>query len=207
MKNESIKPRQRRHARTKAAILDAAMKIIAEKGTARLSMRGIAKRIDYSPAGLYEYYGSKDEIVTAVCEVAEQRLWKYMSRVDQSLDIDDYLIELGLAYVAFALQNRDHFLLLFTVLKNSAGGESTEIMQQQDSSYALLLRALQRGIEAGDYKTRPGYTLHEMGYNAWSLVHGMAMLRLTHLQEYDTDFETADRQSLITFVYGLKAAT
>ena len=57
---EALTPRQRRHLRTKDAILDAARQIIATEGAEKLSMRAIAKRIDYSPAGLYEYFGSKD---------------------------------------------------------------------------------------------------------------------------------------------------
>ena len=51
------------YARTQQAILDAARAIIHEQGPDKLSMRAIADRIDYSPAGLYEYYGSKEEII------------------------------------------------------------------------------------------------------------------------------------------------
>jgi AcrR family transcriptional regulator len=54
---DELTPRQRRHLRTKDAILDAARQIIAEEGADNLSMRGIAERIDYSAAGLYEYFG------------------------------------------------------------------------------------------------------------------------------------------------------
>jgi ACR3 family arsenite transporter len=52
-------PRIRRHQRTQQAILDAARAIISREGVGELSMRAIAERIDYSPAGLYEYFDGK----------------------------------------------------------------------------------------------------------------------------------------------------
>jgi AcrR family transcriptional regulator len=207
MDNQSVKPREKRHARTKEAILDAAREIIAEKGVNGLSMRRLARRIDYSAAGLYEYFGSKEEIITAVCQTGHQRLSQYMNRVDKTLPADEFLMQLGLAYIAFALQNPDHFLLMFSVLQDESGGMTAEETMNSDSSYGLLLRALDNGIQAGVFKTRHGYGLSEMGYNAWALVHGLAMLRLTHLQAYQTDFDNGDRQALLTFVQGLKAAT
>ncbi|NJN55580.1 MAG: helix-turn-helix transcriptional regulator, partial [Anaerolineae bacterium] len=58
---DELTPRERRHLRTKDAILDAARLIIKEQGADALSIRAIAEQIDYSPAGLYEYFGSKEE--------------------------------------------------------------------------------------------------------------------------------------------------
>ena len=203
MKDKLQKPRHKRHARTKDAILDAARKIIAEKGADGLSMRALAHRIDYSPAGLYEYFGSKEEIITAVCTTGHQRLWQYMSRVDPTLLPEEYLLQLGLAYIAFAVQNRDHFLLMFSVLQDDSREKTAVEIMAGDSSYGLLLKALHNGIEAGIFHTRPNYGLAEMGFNAWALVHGLAMLRLTHLQAYKSDFDSADRQALITFIQGI----
>ena len=68
-------PRTKRHLRTKQAILDAARQIIAEEGPAALSMRALADRIDYSAAGLYEYFGSKEEIIAAVSDLSLIHIW------------------------------------------------------------------------------------------------------------------------------------
>ena len=40
-----------------------------------------------------------------------------------------------------------------------------------------------------------------------ALAHGMAMLQLTHLRGYPTDFEATDRQALEAFVAGLEKDT
>ncbi len=77
--------RQRRHVRTKQAILDAALEIVIQDGPAALSMRALAERIDYSPAGLYEYFGSKEEIIAAVCDEGQRMLYEAMDRVNGGL--------------------------------------------------------------------------------------------------------------------------
>ena len=61
--DEVSTPRERRAQRTRDAILEAARQIIGKDGIDGLSTRGIADAIDYSPAGLYEYFGSKEEII------------------------------------------------------------------------------------------------------------------------------------------------
>lgn len=55
---DTLTPRERRAQRTRDAILEAARGIISKKGVEALSIRSIADAIDYSPAGLYEYFGS-----------------------------------------------------------------------------------------------------------------------------------------------------
>ena len=198
---DELTPRQRRHLRTKDAILDAARQIIAEEGADKLSIRAIAKRIDYSPAGLYEYFGSKDEIITAVCMQGEERLYRSMARVDASLPPMEYLIEIGMAYIDFALKNADHFKLMFT-----SGIQPPEEMEedfQEESSFNILVTAIQRGIDAELFIPREGFQLMDMTYLAWSIVHGISVLRITQLSLIPYDFGVADREVLKTAVYGL----
>ena len=207
---EELTTRERRALRTREAILDAARQIISRQGADALSMRAIAKAIDYSPAGLYEYFGSKEEIVGAVCYQGHARLTQYMERADPSLPPDEYLIELGLAYIDFAVRNPDFFLLMFAnpstgVAPGFGPDEAVAEMTDDGSSFGLLLAAIQRGIDEGLYVTRPGYGLLEMAYGAWSLVHGMAMLRIGHLTHFPMDYTAAERENLRRLGLGLMA--
>ena len=96
------KPRERRQERTRQAIINSALHLIREKGPNELSLREVARRIDYSPAGLYEYFDSKEDLVQAVCSEAEGRLRDALQSVDPTLETVEYLVELGLAYIRFA---------------------------------------------------------------------------------------------------------
>lgn len=198
----TLSPRERRHLRTKDAILDAARQIIREQGADGLSIRAIAERIEYSPAALYEYFGSKEEIMAAVCGQGHERLTQAMTAVDPTLPAPKYLMAIGQAYITFAMQNPEHYLLMFT---NPAFAGSPEDIRASDSSFTLLLAAVQRGLDEGVFKERPKYGLMEMAYTAWAIVHGIAMLRLTYLTNYDPfDFDTADHEALRSFTNGLK---
>ena len=202
-----MQPRERRFLRTKQAILDAALEIIREEGPGALNMRALAERSDYSAAGLYEYFGGKDEILAEVCQQGHERLASHMRLADSSLPVVDYLFEIGINYIRFALENPDHFLLMFTAAPPSFSGDfSPEKLLEGDSSFSILLAAIRRGIEEGVFVTRPGFRLMEMAYAAWVMVHGIAMLRLTSLRGYPMDFEVADRATLRNFARGLQSA-
>lgn len=194
-----LSTREKRQAHTRQAILDAARQIINEKGLDALSVRAIAEQIDYSPAGLYEYFGSKEEIIQTVCQQGHERLLAALLRVDQTLPPSDYVTALGHAYIGFALRYPDYYLLMFA----NAPEYSFAGMQSEGSGYVVLLEAIRRGVEEGVFKTREKYGVEAMAYHAWALVHGIAMLRITYLRDYAADFATADHEALLSFNRGL----
>ena len=201
--------RTRRHLRTKQSILDAARTIIAEEGPAALSMRALADRIDYSAAGLYEYFGSKEEIIAAVCDEGQKYLYDAMNAADADLAPVEQLHQIGLAYVRFALEHPDYFLLMFTVAPapNMADAPAEAVqaaLHGEGSAYGLLVQAIQRNIAAGVFPVRPGFGLDEMAYAAWTLVHGIAMLRITALRHYPANLAAWDDQVLLNFLRGLQ---
>src|SRR5262245_39054027 len=52
----------------KRAILDAARNLFVSEGYQNVSIRKIAERIEYSPAAIYGYFSSKDDIFFALAE-------------------------------------------------------------------------------------------------------------------------------------------
>ena len=64
-----IKERQERDRETvRRAILDAARELFDIEGYQNVSIRKIAERIEYSPAAIYGYFPSKDDIFFALAE-------------------------------------------------------------------------------------------------------------------------------------------
>ena len=195
-------PRERRQQRTRQEILTTALEIIVEKGPDKLSLREIARRVDYSPAGLYEYFGSKDEIIDAVCEEGDRRLHNMLQSVPESLSVVEYLVQLGLAYVQFAIENTAHFMLVFTQLSPSGASKPIESFEP-DPTYGIVYAAVQRGVEEGVLLLREGQTLHDVAVGLWSVGHGLAMLRVTKLRSVEFDFARADRETLKALIRGL----
>ena len=64
-----IKERQERDREAvRRAILDAARELFVAEGYQNVSIRKIAERIEYSPAAIYGYFPSKDDIFFALAE-------------------------------------------------------------------------------------------------------------------------------------------
>ena len=64
-----LKERQERDREAVSrAILDAARDLFVAEGYQNVSMRKIAERIEYSPAAIYGYFPSKDDIFFALAE-------------------------------------------------------------------------------------------------------------------------------------------
>src|SRR3954469_17640251 len=64
-----IRERQERDREAvRRAILDAARELFVREGYSNISIRKIAERIEYSPAAIYGYFPSKDDIFYALAE-------------------------------------------------------------------------------------------------------------------------------------------
>lgn len=200
--NETKTPRERRHERTKEAILTAARQLIAERGADNLSLRAIARRIDYSPAALYEYFDSKEAIVDTLCDQGNARLSRYLRRVPVDLPFEEYMVQLLEAYIDFARQNPELYSLMFTQL--TIGVSEVPVEFHPDDSFTILIRAVQRGHDEGLFQVGDDYGVFEIAYSLWAMAHGMAMLQVNYMRDFNFDFESADRQTVQVFLNGLK---
>jgi hypothetical protein len=73
----------------------------------------------------------------------------------------------------------------------------------ENSAFLVLFKGIQRGINEGVLPVRPDLGVMEIALGAWSLVHGLAMLRVTFLQSFQTDFARIERETLRAFYEGL----
>src|SRR5229473_249895 len=72
-----IKERQvRDREAVRRAILDAARDLFVTEGYQNVSIRKVAERIEYSPAAIYSYFPSKDDIFFALAEEGFRLLGK-----------------------------------------------------------------------------------------------------------------------------------
>ena len=215
MMEDTLTPRERRAQRTHDAILEAARGLLSKKGVEALSIRSIADAIDYSPAGLYEYFGSKEEIILAVVAQGFARFTQALEAVDPKLPAREYARNVGLAYIDFAVNNPDFFVLMFTTAPlfdfYAAANEqlkdpkSSAELLKAEPSFAVLYHAIERCVAEGLFPTRPGYGIFEMALTAWGHVHGAAMLRVTNFRHIPADFRSIERAGLDVLFAGMRA--
>ena len=196
-----MKPSERRHLRTRQTILEAALALIVEKGPDDLSLREVARRVDYSPAAIYEYFGGKDDLVATLCSDGMKRLAATLREATADAPLREYLTELGLGYLRFAQDHSAHYRLMFNYLLSTR--RSLAEPGDEEDAYRILLTAVEAGINAGAFELTGDDHADHLSYAFWALLHGLAMLRLTKLKDFDADFETADRRAIEIFLRGL----
>lgn len=194
------KTRERRQARTRIAIVLAAEEILETQGLDALNMRSVAERIDYSASNLYEYFSSKDELLAAVISEALARLTLQVRHLSAGLSPRDRLQSYGRAYLDFARVHPALYLLIFgrKIEHSPLTGPESAL-----SAYTLLEDIIRDGISTGLLQPRPGFGAQEMTFGCWSLVHGIAMLRLTAQATPWETFMASDDLLLAAFINGL----
>ena len=148
-----VKERQEREREAVArAILDAARDLFVAEGYHNVSIRKIAERIEYSPAAIYSYFPSKDDIFFSLAEEGFRLLFsgKVLHEVQDPLD----MIRRAFWQVyEFSKTHPEHFALMFldrTVPQISQNWERFEFVRE---GKAKLGAALQRAIDAGHFPT------------------------------------------------------
>jgi AcrR family transcriptional regulator len=156
------------HGALREALLGAALEAIAESGPSGWSLRDVARRAGVSHAAPAHHFGDKTGLLTAIATdgygvlAAEQEAeWRRSGSA----------LELGVAYVRFALANAAAFQVMYRPHLLNAG--DPDLVAAQVRATGPLFEAM-IGV-GGDH---PSFDPAAAAVAAWSLVHGFATLWL-----------------------------
>lgn len=163
----------------RASILDAARTLFVERGIEAVSMREIAKQINYSATTLYHHFADKEALLQAVCDEDFLALASSMREIMQIPDLIIRLQALSNGYAQFALQHPNHYRLMFMTPRAPINMEISQIEHgnpEQDACAQLKL-IVQEAFEAGLFKSE--LTDHELiAQTVWAGVHGVCSLEI-----------------------------
>ena len=111
-----VKERQERDREAVSrSILDAARELFVTHGYQEVSIRKIAERIEYSPAAIYGYFPSKDDIFFALAEEGFRLLFSYGAspRPAAAGDPMDAIRAMFWRYYEFSKEHPEYFALMF----------------------------------------------------------------------------------------------
>jgi AcrR family transcriptional regulator len=95
----------------KHIIIEAAENIIANDGIDSLSIRKIAKQIEYSPATIYHYFKDKEEILNLVMQKGYSKILKAISSTNlDHLKGKEKLIEMSKSYIKASIAMSDEYM-------------------------------------------------------------------------------------------------
>ncbi len=173
------------HGDLKDALLVAALEELAQAGAVAVSIRALAKRLGISPAAPYRHYKDRAALMTAMVVRGFDRLRSLASEADAAAEEGTAVAAQAIAYLRFADDNAELFRLMFGGLRVDPGGVASA-----EAAYEVLADRMRR-----DRADDPDLAARTLG--AWSLMHGLALLRL--------DRQIDDKgaiEPLVTTVFG-----
>ncbi len=200
MQDEShLSRRDRRHRDTREEILGVARELLLEVGPESISLRQVARRADFSPAALYNYFSNRDEIVASLFVESFKKLDDYLERVPADLPLRARLVELGMAYLDFGRENPMDLRCVLVATAQEVP-VSSEAMELGLGAVRIIGGTIQEGIEQGLFAPDQSLSAAELAYGIWALVHGLVSVSAVDLGPV-ADLISADaRRVLEAFV-------
>ena len=188
---EDRREREREELRRK--ILDAAAELFAREGVKQVSMRRIARRIEYSPTTIYSHFANKAELVRRLSDDVFARLIERLEReTKEATDPLDGLIRGCRAYIRFGLEYPDFYIVTFVESGgNRVDGPEIEFEGSTgQQAFQCLETAVKNAMESGQIpRDRNAKTVACL---CWAAMHGLTAVLISRRR-----FPWSDQEQLI----------
>ena len=162
------------HGDLKRALTGAALSLVAEKGPKGFTLTEAARRAGVSVAAPYRHFADKAELLATVAEQGFSDLHADLgAAADAASDPKVRVIELGRAYVRWAIAHPDHYQVMFGAERVKADHPGLAVAAER--AFGDLLDAITRCQEAGVVEGRDPRAI---AAPLWSLVHGVSSLAI-----------------------------
>lgn len=165
-------------------IIDAARELFVSHGVEAVTMREIAKRIDYSPTSIYLHFTDKEAVLRAICATDFLALATAQKAILQIQDPVAKLFALGQGYASFALSHPNHYRLMFMVPHSPLNPDCVDLEQNhpEQDAYFQLKSIVEDGFLAGIF--REDLKDSELiAQTVWAAMHGVCALEITMSQD------------------------
>lgn len=159
---------------TREQILDAALTLTRQRGIGALTARALGEQLGTSPKPIFSHFDSMEAVQAAVSQAAAQ---EYSRRIEAAMHAGAYppYKASGMAYMRFALEERELFKLLF--MRDRSGEGSIDDRESVRPILNLLQQKL--GLDEAQAARFHG----EM----WLFVHGIATALATGYLPWDEE--------------------
>jgi AcrR family transcriptional regulator len=162
------------HGNLKEALIEAALRLIVEKGASGFTFAEAARMAGVSPAAPYRHYKDRDELLA---DVARRGFAEFESALSKAWDngAPDPLTamdRLGKAYLRFAAKEPAYYAAMFE--SGTPPDGSPELRMEADRAFSVLRQAAEALVELAPAGKRPPSMM--VALHMWSLAHGIASL-------------------------------
>jgi RND family efflux transporter MFP subunit len=187
---------------TRRAILDAALDLFIADGYTQVSIRNIAAKVEYSPAAIYSYFPSKDEIFFALAEEGFRQIGGTQVSDTPSADpLDDVRATLW-RLSEFSKEQPQYFALVFLDRHVPRVGREYERFSIISEIRNRALSQVERCVAEGVF---PATTYAEVALRLlFAPILGIAALRVSN-RTTPEDADALVRDAIETTIAGIRA--
>lgn len=157
------------HGNLRAAILKRAVEVIDAQGISGLSLRALATDAGVSHTAPRHHFGDLRGVLTAI---AAEGYGLLADRLTQSRRAGESFLDVGVAYVEFALDNRAHFGVMFS--PRLLDDDNAELEEARQRAFFSLRSGVEALAANGQVEDAAAAIVA-----GWGLMHGIATLALT----------------------------
>jgi AcrR family transcriptional regulator len=165
-------------------IIDAARELFVAKGVEAVTMREIAKRINYSATSIYLHFSDKDALIRAICDTDFLALATLLKDKLHIADPVERMLAFGQGYAQFALNYPNHYRMMFMAEHPPRDPAISCIVQNnaEQDAYFQLKTVVEDVFLAN--KFRHELTDSELiAQTIWAGMHGVCALQISMAQD------------------------
>jgi AcrR family transcriptional regulator len=177
-KRSGVAPRTTyHHGDLRRALLDASVALLDQKGIEEFTLREVARNVGVTHGAAYRHFANKHAVLAAVSEQGFRDLTRRAREAIAKLpedDIEQRIVRLGCAYVAFALERPSHFRVM-TGPRSADEAAAPELEKAIEEAFDFLIGVMREAAKRGFDKGGPP---KDMAMRLWLFAHGYATLVL-----------------------------
>lgn len=159
----------------RAALVDAAARLLADEGPSALTTRRVAAGVGVSTMAVYTHFGGKEDLIRAVVWEGFERLAAHLQTVKRTRDPVADLLRLGIAYRRHAITAPHLYVVMFGGHSIADYSPTAEDRAHGLSTFTQLVAAVQRGMDAARFTAGDATAA---AVRVWAMVHGAVTLEL-----------------------------
>ncbi len=168
--------RERERTETREKILEAAREMFVEHGYEQTTMRGIARRIEYTPTAIYHHFKDKESMLAEICAIDFLSLAAAFQGIGHVADPIERIERIGAAYIEFGMKHPKHYQLMFMTQRPDTPVD-LEHGDPAVDAYAFLVQTCEEALAAGRF--RPEFNdAEQIAQMLWATVHGFVSLHI-----------------------------
>lgn len=134
-------------------IIDAALQVFGEKGYYNATISEIAREAGVSEATIYEYFGSKEDLLFAIPGEITNMAVEFLEAMSPYIKgAENKIRAIIYGYYNLYKDNPDYSSLVLLDLKHNRNFMETESYQAVRRSAGLILQAIHEGMEEGEFR-------------------------------------------------------